>query len=265
MNHIFGYDGKQVVITGAASGMGEAAARLLVDLRAEVYAVDVKEVSTPVKQFIKTDLKDKASIDAATKHIPDKIYALFNCAGLPGPPFSNLDVTLVNFVGHRHLTETLLPRINDGGAIASISSVGGMGWTGNIRNVNNLLATKGFDEACAWLEANPEANDGYMFSKQCIIAYTKARAGELAKRNIRINCICPGPTATPMMKIFHESYGKDNIERHLSSCGRYATPEEVAEPLIFLNSRMARHVSGDSLLVDFGQWAEIESSQRRTL
>lgn len=266
MKHIFGYDAKRVVITGAASGMGDAAARLLVDLGAEVYALDVKEISAPVKQSIKTDLKDKASIDAATKQIPDKIYALFNCAGLPGPPFSNLDTTLVNFVGHRHLTETLLPRINDGGAIASISSVGGMGWPGNLENVNKLLATSGFDEARAWLEANPEANNGYGFSKQCIIAYTKARAGELAKRNIRINCISPGPTATPMMPAFHNYVGKDTLEQYfLSPCGRYATPEEMAEPLIFVNSYMARHVSGHNLLVDFGYWAEVEAGQRPSL
>jgi len=265
MKDILGYSGKQVAITGAASGMGQAAARLLVDLGAEVYALDIKEVTAPVKQFIRTNLMEKDSIDAATKQIPDKIEALFNCAGLPGPPFSNLDTTLVNFVGHRHLTETLLPRIKDGGAIAFISSTSGMGWKSNLETINRLLATPGFDEAHAWLEANPEANNGYMFSKQCIIAYMKTCAGELTKRNIRINCISPAPTDTPMMPAFHSQFGKELIEQFLAPIGRYATPQEMAEPLIFLNSNAARFVSGQNLFVDFGDKAAIDVGQKPSL
>jgi NAD(P)-dependent dehydrogenase (short-subunit alcohol dehydrogenase family) len=108
----FGYKGKRVVITGAASGMAQAAAKILVDLGAEVYALDVKEVTVTVKKYIKTNLMHKDEIDAAVKQIPDNIYALFNCAGTTAPPFSNVEVTTVNFVGHRHLTERLLPKMN---------------------------------------------------------------------------------------------------------------------------------------------------------
>jgi NAD(P)-dependent dehydrogenase (short-subunit alcohol dehydrogenase family) len=258
MRDIFGYEGKGVVITGAASGMGQAAARLLVELGAGVYALDIKEVTVPVKQYIKTNLMEKDSIDTATRKIPDNIYALFNCAALPGPPFSNLEVMLVNYVGTRHLTETLLPRISGGGAIATISSSAGAFWKNNLNTIKKLLTTTGFDEARAWLEANPKANTGYAFSKECLIAYTKTRAAELAKKNIRINSLSPGPTDTPMMAAFHKAFGKETIDAWLPPIGRYATPEEMAEPLVFLNSNMARFISGHNLFVDYGGMAAVE-------
>jgi len=278
---LLGYQGKRVVITGAASGMAQAAARLLVELGAEVYALDRNEVTVPVKQYIKVDLLQKDSINAAVKQIPDNLYALFNCAGATNPPLPNLDATLINFVGHRHLTESLLPKINDGGAIAFISSQGGIAWRRNLDTIKPLLATTGFDEARAWLEANEEVNTGYIFSKQCICAYAKTRAEELAKRNIRINCILPGNTETGMTPQFLDNgdvvvqgavvpgfsgeagkAGADMLRGFLDMssglCGRAATAEEQAEPLVFLNSNMARFISGENLVVDFGCIANIE-------
>jgi NAD(P)-dependent dehydrogenase (short-subunit alcohol dehydrogenase family) len=265
MRDMLGYQKKRVAVTGAASGMGQAAARALVDLGAEVYALDVKEVSVPVKQFINTDLKNKDSVAAAAKQLPEDLYGLFNCAGLPGPPFSNLDTTLVNFVGHRLLTETLLPKIPAGGAIAFITSTAGLGWKKRLQSINELLATRGFDEARVWLEAHPRINDGYIFSKECIIVYTMARADEMGKKNIRINCLSPAPTDTPMMKEFHRAWGKELIDLYRAPCGRYATPEEMAEPLIFLNSNMARFISGQNLLVDFGYQAAVDVGQKPSL
>jgi len=144
MSDLLGYEGKRCVVTGCYSGMGEAAARALCELGAEVHALDVKEVQLPVKQYIETDLRDPASIEAAMEKVPSEVDCLFNCAGLPGPPFSKLDTTLVNFVGLRHLTELTIPRMVDGGAIASITSVAGMGWAKNRENVEALLATSGF-------------------------------------------------------------------------------------------------------------------------
>ena len=117
MNDILGYKGKNVVITGAASGMGQAAAQLLVGLEAQVYALDIAEVSVPVAQSIKVDMKDPATLDAALAKLPQDVYALFNCAGVPTPPFSALDTLLINFCGLRYLTDALLPRISRGGAI----------------------------------------------------------------------------------------------------------------------------------------------------
>jgi len=266
MKDVLGYAGQRVVVTGAASGMGEAAAQLLVDLGAEVHALDVKPVKVGVAQSIGTNLAERGSIDAALGQIPQRIDALFNCAGLPGPPFSNLDTMLVNFVGLRHLTESLLPRIPDGGAVAHITSVAGMGWRKNLDAVKALVGTPDFAAGRAWCEANPDKANGYLFSKQCIIYYTKKRAGELVGRRIRMNCLSPAPTATPMLPTFHQQAGKENIDTHFQApIGRDATSEEMAEPLVFLGSRMARFVSGQNLFVDFAYEAQIDAGMRPAL
>jgi NAD(P)-dependent dehydrogenase (short-subunit alcohol dehydrogenase family) len=269
MSDILGYAGRQVVITGAASGMGQAAARLLVDLGAEVYALDIAPVSAAVTQAITTDMKNPASIDAAVAQLPDSIYALFNCAGVPCPPFSAEDTVLINFCGLRYLTEALLPRIEEGGAIASIASTAGMAWRPKLAVLRDFLSQDAdFESAHRWMADNPKAwADGYGFSKQCIIAYTMLRARELAERDIRINCISPSPTDSGFMqKLKGEGRMPDEaVDLFLPSNGRYATGEDMGEPLVLLNSRLAGFVSGNNLPVDFGYCAEVFTGQRDDL
>ena len=266
MVDLLGYAGERVVVTGAASGMGAAAARLLGELGAEVHALDVKPIDLPVKQSIHCDLSDRTSIDAAVPKLPDSLFGLFHCAGLPGPPFSNLDTMLVNFVGPRHLTQALLPRVVRGGAVTSITSVAGMGWQKNRDSVEALLDTPDFKTARVWCEANPERANGYLFSKQCIILETMRRAAEWVDREVRVNCISPSPTDTPMLSSFHQQVSREFLEEHfLSPVGRNATPEEQAEPLLLLGSRAARFVSGQNLFVDFGYVASVECGARKSL
>jgi NAD(P)-dependent dehydrogenase (short-subunit alcohol dehydrogenase family) len=266
MKDLLGYEGKNVVITGAASGMGQAAAQLLIDLGAQVYALDIADVTVPVTQAIKVDMKEGASIDAAVAAIPDEIFALFNCAGVPSPPFAAADTVLINFVGLRYLTEVLIPRISEGGGIASIASTAGMGWKKNLPQVTEFLALDAsFDAATDWLAANVETMlDGYGFSKQCIIVYTMSRAAELAKKGIRINCIAPSPTQSGFMEILkgEGQIPDEAVELFLPSNGRYATGAEMGEPLVLLNSKLASFVSGNNLPVDFGYCAEVTLGQR---
>ena len=261
MHNILGYENRNVVITGAASGMGQAAAKLLSELGANVYALDIADVSVAVTKAIKVDMKDGASIDAAITELPTEIHALFNCAGVPCPPFSAKDAILINFSGLRYLTETLLPRIVDGGAIASIASTAGMGWKPKLDIVNTILALDNkLETASNWIdEHSKETEDGYGLSKQCIIIYTMTMAKELAQRNIRINCISPSPTASGFMdKLKGEGQMPDEVlDLFLPSNGRYATGEEMGEPLVLLNSRLASFVSGVNLPVDFGYCGEI--------
>ena len=264
MADILKYEGKRCVVTGAASGMGDACAQTLADLGAEVYALDIQDIKASVKQGIKIDLMSESSIDGALAEIDGEIDCLFNCAGLPGAPrFSALDTCLVNIVGLRHLTETLLPRIKDGGAIASITSVAGMGYPKNQEKVHEFLDTPDFASAKAWCEANPDVANGYLFSKQAIIGYTYRRAFELSKRNVRINCLSPAPTDTPMMPAFHEQIPKEAMDEHFQApVGRNATAAEMGDPLILLNSDASRFISGINLFVDFGYTAQINCGQK---
>lgn len=269
MKDVLGYEGKNVVITGAASGMGQAAAQLLVDLGAQVYALDIADVSVPVAQAIKVDMKDGASIDAAVAVIPQEIFALFNCAGVPSPPFGMQDTVLINFVGLRYLTESLVPRISEGGGIASIASTAGMGWKPNLPHVQEFLALDNTHAAAnTWFADNAASvPDGYGFSKQCIIVYTMSKAAELAKKGIRINCIAPSPTESGFMKIL-KGEGKipdEAVALFLPSNGRYANGAEMGEPLVLLNSKLASFVSGNNLPIDFGYCAEVTMGQRDDL
>jgi NAD(P)-dependent dehydrogenase (short-subunit alcohol dehydrogenase family) len=254
MDDVLGYAGRHVVVTGAASGMGEATARILGELGARVTALDVKESTVEAAARIQVDLRDPVSIGAAVDAIDTPVFSLFSCAGLPGPPFSDVDVVLVNFVGARLLVERLVPKMEEGSSIGLISSAAGIGWQQQLPMLLELADTEGFDEAKAWVESHPEAMPlgGYVLSKQVIDAWVSARASGLAALGIRLNCINPGPTDTPMMPQFHAIAGKELIDTALGPIGRYSTAEEQAWPLIMLNSPRMSYVTGEVLWTDGG-------------
>lgn len=269
MSDLLGYTGKNVVVTGAASGMGAAAAKLLVDLGASVYALDIAEVSIPGATALHVDMQDGKAIDTAVAELPADIHALFNCAGVPSPPVPAAQTVLINFSGLRYLTECLIPRMGAGAAIASIASTAGMGWKPNLGHVQAFLALDNdLETAAQWLQNNAESvPDGYGFSKQCIIVYTMSMAGKLAKKDIRINCIAPSPTDSAFMqKLTGEGQiPAEAVELFLPSNGRYATGADMAGPLVLLNSKIAGFVSGVNLPVDAGYCAEVIMGQRDDL
>lgn len=261
MDELWGYKGKTVVIDGGSSGMGLAATRLLVELGAKVYVLDMKECPEKVEKFIKTDLGEKESINAAIAAIPGEVRALFCCAGLPGAPFPDEDVVRVNFLGHRYLIESLLPKMKPSeGAIAIISSLAGASWRFHSFYYQGILDTKTFEEGVAWIKANGNKiqtipGGSYSFSKECINAYGKGMAAALAPKGIRFNVLNPTTTTTPMLKDFERNLGA-MLENYKVT--RFATPEEMGHPLVFLNSSMASFISGQELSVDEGLSAMME-------
>ena len=249
------YTDRRVVVTGAFSGIGGATAAMLVEQGAEVYALDIRPVDLKAAGVFQVDLRDPASIDRVVEALPDKVDALFNCAGLP-QTFGPVDVMCVNFLGLRHLTEALIPRMGRGSAIANVASVGGLGWPELLDRIRELLATPDFAAGKAWVEANPDIVDtGYRFSKACVIAYTMNRSTELIANGIRINAVSPGDTSTPMTSHFREFYGAEFWESRVLPAGRPAQPAEQAAALLFLNSPAASYVSGANLIVDAGATA----------
>jgi len=262
MSDILGYKGKRVIVSGCFSGMGEATAKLLLELGAEVHGLDFRDSSLPLASFTNVDLRDPASIEAAVAGIGGKVDALFNCAGLP-QSFPPLDVMKVNFIGLRHLTEQVLPLMGPGGAIASIASTGGLGWSRRIPTNMGFVTTKGYDAAVAWCEAHLDdvVKEGYSFSKENVIVWTQYMGAHLIKKGIRINCTLPSPTQTPMMATFEAASGKDVVAAAAEPMGRYSTPAEQAGGIVLLNSDLAGIVNGVVFPVDGGFMGGVATGQ----
>lgn len=258
MSDVLGYRGKRVVVSGCASGMGRATAKLLLDLGAEVHGLDFREADLDLASFRLADLRDPASIEAAASGVEGDIDALFNCAGL-GPTFSPMDIMKVNFIGTRHLTDLLLPKIAAGGAVASIASTAAMGWSRHVPLLKELVAVSGYAEAVEWSESRPDlVGEGYSFSKEAVVVWTMVRAQDLIGQGLRINCIMPGLTHTPMLtdQIAVKSDPK-MLEGVIQPAGRPATPEEQAFPLVMMNSPAASYLNGAALNVDGGRLARL--------
>jgi NAD(P)-dependent dehydrogenase (short-subunit alcohol dehydrogenase family) len=252
MADFLSYKNKRVVVSGCFSGMGEATARLLLQLGAEVHGLDYKQTELKLASFRQVDLRDPVSIDAAAAAIGGKVDALFNCAGLPQTA-SPLDVMKVNYVGTRWLTERILPLMGAGASVVSISSMGGLGWSRRVPVLMQLLQIEGFDGAVKWCEANAQTvGEGYAFSKEAIIVWTMMTAVTSIKQGIRINCTLPGPTQTPMMAHFEKATKASVLEAAMQPINRRSRPEEQAAPLVFLNSDAASYINGIAIPVDGG-------------
>lgn len=256
-----GYKNKRVIVSGCFSGMGEATARLLLELGAQVHGLDYKESALTLASFTQVDLRDPAAIDSAIAGIGGKVDALFNCAGLPqtAPP---LDVMKVNYAGTRRVTEQVLPLMSEGAAIVSISSNGGLGWSRRIPVLMELLKLDNYEDSIKWCEKNADTvREGYAFSKEAIILWTMLTSAQLIKRGIRINCTMPGPTQTPMMKHFEAASKASVLDAFIQPINRRSTPQEQAAPLVFLNSDAASYINGVAMPVDGGFMGAMATGQ----
>ena len=235
--------GKSVLVTAAAQGMGRAAVVAFAREGARVIATDLKDGLLAGLPSEITKRRLDVLDDAAVKTFVEDIGAvdvLFNCAGyvhqgtildcaIKDWDFSfNLNVRSM-FV----MTKAMLPKMiaAGGGTILNMASV-----LGAQKAAPNRLA--------------------YAASKAAVVGFTRALAIDHVRQNIRVNCVCPGTVDTPSLGDRINAFAdpeqarKDFVARQ--PMGRLATAEEIAETFVYLVSDESSFMTGQAVFVDGG-------------
>jgi NAD(P)-dependent dehydrogenase (short-subunit alcohol dehydrogenase family) len=255
------FAGKRVVVTGCASGIGEQVAVVLGERGAEVIGLDRAPIATAVAERHQVDLSDSDSIAAVAAAVDDPVDALINVAGVSGTIGADL-VVGINFVGTRELTDALAARMAPGAAISVTSSTAASRYLERRELIAGLLATPDRAAAMRWCEEHPEeVGTGYAISKDALVWWTLESAVELAGRGIRINCVAPGVTKTPIIEDTIRSRGEDYLKAIPMPLGRMAEPREQAEVLVFLAGPAASYVNGEVIWPDGGYRAGVATGQ----
>lgn len=254
IEELWRYDGRRVVVTGCASGIGAHVVQQLTELGGAVVGLDRNPPAFEIKEFHQVDLADPASIDRAVAGIGGEVDSLFNVAGVSSGIGDPVLVVTINFLGLRDITEALIPKMAAGSSIVSVSSLAAAAYREHQQTVAGLLDTRTMQEGIEWCQCHPDAlADGdYRLSKEAIILYTMRNAAALGARGIRINCTGPGVTETPILDQLRAAYGQRYLDDIPKPLGRVAHPAEQAAVLVFLNSQAASYISGEVVWVDGG-------------
>ncbi|MEV7392789.1 coniferyl-alcohol dehydrogenase [Streptomyces sp. NPDC091215] len=255
---------RTVVITGGASGIGEAVVQRFVARGDEVVILDRRPSDLPAR-YIETDLNDRASIDAAVDALPHPVDVLCNVAGVSGS--SSVPLILgVNFFGLRHLTERLVPCMNAGGSVVSVASTAGWYWREHLEDVAKLVSTPDFETGVeAGAARLDNGKDAYTRSKEALIVWT-SHAAQRYRGHVRVNTVSPGPVETPLLPEFYDSMGHAELDPLTELAGgRNGRPDEIAAVVEFLAGSDASWINGSDVVVDAGAELAFELTQTRTV
>ncbi|ASN20144.1 SDR family NAD(P)-dependent oxidoreductase [Arthrobacter sp. YN] len=248
------FAGRVALVTGAASGIGFATAKRLLDRGATVWATDLRqEALEEAYQGVANanisplDVTDSAGVDALVARISDQsgaLHVVVNAAGVPAHPRHGIPtefdltrvtdddfdfVMRVNLAGPFYVIRAAIPLIQkngaQGGSIVNISSVGA------------LMAVS--------------IHAPYVASKAGLLGLTRTLAHEYAKDNIRINAIAPGSTDTAMVPTDPEFR---KFAADFSPLRRIATPDELAATIVYLASDDAAFMTGQTVSPNGGSY-----------
>ena len=265
MKDYFGYQNKNVVVTGASSGMGKATAEMLVDLGAKVYALDWNECDVKgIKQYVHVDLSKKESINQAMKELPSHIDSYFGIAGVSGMKNDFMTTVSIDFIANKYICEEyLIHAMSENGTIAFMTSTGGNGWEKeeNKKYYIDAILASGWNATVEVIMKTGfqylPGTLGYPYSKLAMNYYTAYLQKSFASKKIRVNAVLPGSTDTVMKREFTEmAHGEEGLLSHCGYANRLAYSKEMAGPIVFLNSEMATYASGVLMEVDYGNTVE---------
>lgn len=245
--------GRVAVITGAASGIGRATAQLFAAEGAAVVAVDLDEVrgnevadtikaSAGRAMFVAADVTQAANcvrIVERARAAFGRLDILFNNAGIirRASVLETVEeewdsVMAVNVKSIFLLSRAAIPIMIEGGGGVIVNAGSGWGLVGGRRAA------------------------AYCASKGAVVQLTRAMAIDHGEHNIRVNCVCPGDTDTPMLRR-EAAELEEPVDRFLSQAAerplhRLGTPEEIARAVLYLASDASSFVTGTTLVVDGG-------------
>ena len=240
----FSLEGKTILVTGASSGIGKAAAiecskmgaKVIVTARNEArLSQTFSELEGDGHQMFLCDLASEADIDKMVAELPE-IQGLINNAGytkiLP-VQFLNLEdikgILNVNTIAPMLLLQKLLKKkkLKKGASVVFTSSMAGLG-------------------------SSSVGNSMYTASKGAISAFIRCVALELAPKNIRVNAVCPAMVDTGILD--SGTVSKEQLDEDIKNypLGRYGKPNDIAWAMIYLLSDASGWITGDNLVIDGG-------------
>lgn len=244
MYNPYSLEGKTVLITGASSGIGKAAAiecsrmgaTVIITARNE-YRLNctLNELEGTGHQMVVCDLNNEEAIDQMVNDLPE-IQGLINNAGFTKLlPIQFINVTdvnsilQVNTVAPMLLLQKLLKKkkLKKGSSVVYTSSMAGLG-------------------------SSSVGNSMYTASKGAISAFIRCVALELAPKNIRVNAVCPAMVDTGILD--SGTVSKEQLEEDIKNypLGRYGKPNDIAWAMIYLLSDASSWITGDNLVIDGG-------------